>query len=220
MAIPSSTVIAAFERSKIIPVFYHDDEEVCCKVMEACYAAGIRVFEFTNRGEHARRNFATMRDRKLVDMPDMYLGIGTIKNGEDAKAFAGAGADFIISPITDVSIADACKAEDIVWVPGCMTPSEIAAAEKTGARFVKLFPGSLLGPEFVTAVKPLFPAMKFMPTGGVAPTKESIQTWLDAGVICVGMGSNLLNKDLIANKDWDGLTKQLSKVVDIVKNLK
>jgi 2-dehydro-3-deoxyphosphogluconate aldolase/(4S)-4-hydroxy-2-oxoglutarate aldolase len=219
MALAASTIISAFEKSKIIPVFYHDDEEVCCQVMAACYAAGIRVFEFTNRGEHARRNFAAMRDKKLVDMPDLYLGIGTIKHAEDAKAFAGAGADFIISPITDVSIADACKSLDIVWVPGCMTPSEIATAEKTGARFVKLFPGSLLGPDYVTAIKPLFPDMKFMPTGGVAPTKESIQTWLNAGVVCVGMGSNLLNKDLIAKKDWEGLKTQLSKVVDIVKSL-
>ena len=118
MALAASTIISAFEKSKIIPVFYHDDEEVCCQVMAACYAAGIRVFEFTNRGEHARRNFAAMRDKKLVDMPDLYLGIGTIKHAEDAKAFAGAGADFIISPITDVSIADACKSLDIVWVPG------------------------------------------------------------------------------------------------------
>jgi 2-dehydro-3-deoxyphosphogluconate aldolase/(4S)-4-hydroxy-2-oxoglutarate aldolase len=220
MAVAPSTIIEAFERSKVIPVFYHDDAEVCCEVLAACYQAGIRVFEFTNRGENARRNFAVMRDKKLVDMPDMYLGIGTVKNAEEAKAFAGAGADFIISPITDVSIADACKEVEILWVPGCMTPSEIAVAEKTGAGFVKLFPGSLLGPDFVTAIKPLFPKMKFMPTGGVAPTKESIQSWLDAGVVCVGMGSNLLSKEHIAKKDWAGLKTQLEKVVEIVKNIR
>ena len=219
MAPAPSTIVAAFERSKIIPVFYHEDAEVCYQVLAACYEAGIRVFEFTNRGENARRNFAEMRDRKLVEMPDMYLGIGTIKSAEAAKTFAGMGADFIVSPITDVSIADTCRAEEILWVPGCMTPSEIAVAEKTGAPLVKLFPGSSLGPEFVTAIKPLFPHVKFMPTGGVAPTKESIQSWLKAGVVCVGMGSNLLSKDLIANRDYPALKKQLKAVVEIVTNL-
>jgi 2-dehydro-3-deoxyphosphogluconate aldolase/(4S)-4-hydroxy-2-oxoglutarate aldolase len=167
MAPATAEIIAAFESSKLIPVFYHEEEEVCYEVMKACYEAGIRVFEFTNRGEHARRNFAYMRDKKLAAMPDMFLGIGTIKSADDAKLFAGMGADFIVSPITDISIAEACKKEAIAWIPGCMTPSEIAVAEKTGASFAKLFPGNVLGPGFVTAIKPLFSNMKFMPTGGV-----------------------------------------------------
>lgn len=220
MAPATAEIIAAFENSKLIPVFYHEEEEVCYEVMKACYEAGIRVFEFTNRGEHTRRNFAYMRDKKLAAMPDMFLGIGTIKSAEDAKLFAGMGADFIVSPITDVSIADACKKEVIAWIPGCMTPSEIATAEKTGATFAKLFPGNVLGPGFVTAIRPLFPNMKFMPTGGVDATKESMQTWFDAGVVCVGMGSGLLKKDLIEKKDWAGLKAQLSKAVDIAKAVK
>jgi 2-dehydro-3-deoxyphosphogluconate aldolase/(4S)-4-hydroxy-2-oxoglutarate aldolase len=220
MASATAEIIAAFESSKLIPVFYHEEEEVCYEVMKACYEAGIRVFEFTNRGEHARRNFAYMRDKKLAAMPDMFLGIGTIKSADDAKLFAGMGADFIVSPITDISIAEACKKEAIAWIPGCMTPSEIAVAEKTGASFAKLFPGNVLGPGFVTAIKPLFSNMKFMPTGGVDATKESMQTWFDAGVVCVGMGSGLLKKDLIEKKDWAGLKAQLSNAVAIVKTIK
>jgi 2-dehydro-3-deoxyphosphogluconate aldolase/(4S)-4-hydroxy-2-oxoglutarate aldolase len=219
MAPATAEIIAAFEKSKLIPVFYHEEEEVCYEVMRACYEAGIRVFEFTNRGDNARRNFAYMRDKKLAAMPDMFLGIGTIKSAEDAKLFAGMGADFIVSPITDVSVADACKKEEIAWIPGCMTPSEIAVAEKTGASFAKLFPGNVLGTGFVTAIKPLFPNMKFMPTGGVDATKESMQAWFDAGVVCVGMGSGLLKKDLIEKKDWAGLKAQLSKAVDIAKTI-
>jgi len=217
MAIAPAEIVAAFERSKMIPVFYHEDEEVCYQVVKACYDAGLRVFEFTNRGEHARRNFAYIRDKKLSAMPDLYLGIGTIKNAEDAKAFAGAGADFIVSPIIDPEVAAACEKEGILWIPGCMTPSEIAVAEKIGAPLTKLFPGNVLGPGFVNAIKPLFPKMKFMPTGGVEPTKESIQSWMDAGVVCVGMGSNLLNKGLIEKKDWTVLKTQISKAVDIAK---
>jgi 2-dehydro-3-deoxyphosphogluconate aldolase/(4S)-4-hydroxy-2-oxoglutarate aldolase len=219
MAIAAAEIIAAFERSKVIPVFYHDDAAVCTAVLQACYEAGLRVFEFTNRGEGARRNFAAMQEKKKASMPDMYLGIGTIKVGEDVKVFADMGADFIVSPIVDASVAEACRKENIVWIPGCMTPSEIAVAEKHAAPLTKLFPGNVLGPAFVKAIKPLFPHMKFMPTGGVEPTRESVKSWLDAGVVCVGMGSNLLNKTLIDKKDWTGLGDEMKKLVALVREI-
>lgn len=219
MAAPSAEIISAFERSKVIPVFYHDDTAVCIAVLQACYDAGLRVFEFTNRGEGAQRNFAAMQEKKRTSMSDMYLGIGTIKRGEDVKIFADMGADFIVSPIIDEGVAAQCHKESIVWIPGCMTPSEIAIAERHEAPLTKLFPGNVLGPGFVKAVKPLFPNMKFMPTGGVEPTKESISSWLNAGVVCVGMGSNLLNKELINKKDWTALRSQMSGLVELVKGL-
>lgn len=219
MAVPAAEIIAAFERSKAIPVFYHDDAEVCVAVLQACYDAGIRVFEFTNRGENAKRNFTAMRERKLQTMPDMYLGIGTIKVAEDVKVFAREGADFIVSPIIDAGVAESCREENIVWIPGCMTPSEIAIAERYEAPLTKLFPGNVLGPGFVKAIRPLFPKMKFMPTGGVEPTKESIKSWLDAGVVCVGMGSNLLNKELIEKKDWAALKVQLTNLVTLIQQV-
>lgn len=214
-----ATIINAFERSGIIPVFYHDDQEVCIEVMQACYEAGIRVFEFTNRGENARRNFAAMRDKKLVSMPDLYLGIGTIKSAADAEVYAGMGADFIVSPITEVATGDYCRSASILWIPGCMSPTEIAVAERSAAALVKLFPGNVLGPGFVKAVKPLFPGMKFMPTGGVEPTKESVQSWFDAGVVCVGMGSNLLSKELIESRNWALLKDKIVQTFALVKAL-
>lgn len=214
-----ATITAAFERSGIIPVFYHDDQEVCIQVMQACYDAGIRVFEFTNRGENARRNFAAMRDKKLVSMPDLYLGIGTIKNAADAETYTGMGADFIVSPITEAATGEYCRSANILWIPGCMSPSEIAVAEKLEAKLVKLFPGNVLGPGFVNAIRPLFPGMKFMPTGGVEPTKESIQSWFDAGVVCVGMGSNLLSKKVIESKDWASLKDKIVQTFALVKAL-
>lgn len=210
-------VVAAFERSGIIPVFYDDDADVCCQVLQACYDAGIRVFEFTNRGENARRNFAAMRDQKTAGMPDLFLGIGTIKSVEDAKAYTGMGADFVVSPITDAAIGSYCQTENILWVPGCMTPTEIDVAEKNNASFVKLFPGNVLGPGFVKAIKPLFPHMKFMPTGGVEPTIESMKSWFDTGVVCVGMGSNLLSKQVIENKDWAALKEKIVQTLSLLK---
>ncbi len=219
MAPQPATIITAFERSGIIPVFYHDEEEVCIQVLQACYDAGIRVFEFTNRGENARRNFAAMRDKKLVSMPDLYLGIGTIKSAADAETYAGMGADFIVSPITDEATANYCRSAGILWIPGCMSPTEIAVAERSAAALVKLFPGNVLGPGFVKAIKPLFPGIKFMPTGGVEPTKESIQSWFDAGVVCVGMGSNLLSKQVIDSKNWTSLKDKIVQTFAIVKAL-
>ncbi|WP_343701365.1 bifunctional 4-hydroxy-2-oxoglutarate aldolase/2-dehydro-3-deoxy-phosphogluconate aldolase [Chitinophaga sp.] len=213
-------VLQAFEATKVVPVFYHDDPAVCAEVMKACYEGGIRVFEFTNRGEYARQNFAQLRDLKTKSMPDMHLGIGTIKNAGDARTFTEMGADFIVSPIIDEATATYCKSAGILWVPGCMTPSEIAMAEKSGAALVKLFPGSTLGPGFVKAIKPLFPGLRFMPTGGVEPEQANLQAWFEAGVVCVGLGSNLLPKSVIDKQDWKGLTGKVTQTFAYIKALK
>ncbi|WP_142683632.1 bifunctional 4-hydroxy-2-oxoglutarate aldolase/2-dehydro-3-deoxy-phosphogluconate aldolase [Chitinophaga polysaccharea] len=220
MAPSSETIIAAFEQSGIIPVFYHDDENVCLEVLQACYDGGLRVFEFTSRGENARKNFAAMRDRKLAAMPDLYLGIGTIKNAADAAIYAGMGADFIVCPVADPETAAYCRSENITWIPGCMTPTEISVAEKNGAGLVKLFPGNVLGPGYVKSIKPLFPQLKFMPTGGVEPTQLSMDAWFDAGVVCMGMGSNLLSKSLIESKDWSGLKEKIMQTFAFLSAMK
>lgn len=211
-------IVKAFEDTKVIPVFYHEDPEVCAEVMKACYAGGIRVFEFTNRGEGARQNFAHLRDLKTATMPDMQLGIGTIKNAADAKTFTDMGADFIVCPVVDPETAAYCKSAGILWIPGCMTPTEISIAEKNGAPLVKLFPGSALGPDYVKAIKPLFPGLKFMPTGGVEPEIANLKAWFGAGVVCVGMGSNLIPKDILSKKDWTGLAEKIKQTFALLRS--
>ncbi|WP_109694029.1 bifunctional 4-hydroxy-2-oxoglutarate aldolase/2-dehydro-3-deoxy-phosphogluconate aldolase [Chitinophaga deserti] len=211
-------IVKAFEDTKVIPVFYHEDPEVCAEVMKACYAGGIRVFEFTNRGEGTRQNFAHLRDLKTATMPDMQLGIGTIKNAADAKTFTDMGADFIVCPVVDPETAAYCKAAGILWIPGCMTPTEISIAEKNGAPLVKLFPGSALGPDYVKAIKPLFPGLKFMPTGGVEPEIANLKAWFGAGVVCVGMGSNLIPKDILSKKDWSGLAEKIKQTFALLRS--
>lgn len=203
----------------MIPVFYHDSAEISMEVLKACYEGGIRVFEYTNRGENARHNFSVLRDLKLASMPDLYLGIGTIKSAAEAKQFADIGADFIVSPIADAETGAYCREQNVLWIPGCMTPTEISIAEKNGAPLAKLFPGSVLGPGFVKAIKPLFPTMKFMPTGGVEPEKENLKAWFDAGVVCVGMGSNILSKSVIENKDWAGLSAKFAQTIAYIRAL-
>lgn len=187
----------------VLPVYYHDDIQTCIEVVNACYAGGIRVFEFVNRGERAPENFSQLLKFQQTHWPDLLLGIGTIKSAAMASAYIEMGATFIVSPVVRTEIAEVTLRRDILWVPGCMTPTEISLAEDLGAPLVKLFPGDTLGTGFVRAVKPLFPSMRFMPTGGVNPAKESLTGWFEAGVSAVGLGSKLFVKpEGATGYDW------------------
>ncbi|MDB5230814.1 MAG: bifunctional 4-hydroxy-2-oxoglutarate aldolase/2-dehydro-3-deoxy-phosphogluconate aldolase [Chitinophagaceae bacterium] len=204
----------------ILPLYFYKDTDVSIAVLKALFNAGIRTVEYTNRGEAALKNFKEMRKVCDTELKGMYLGVGTIKNADSAKAFIDAGADYLISPGL---VEDAIKVADqnnILWVPGCMTPTEIIKAEQLGAKMVKLFPGNLLGPSFVSAIKELFPGMLFMPTGGVDVDKENISGWFKAGVCAVGMGSKLITKAALENKAYDELTEQTKKVLEIIKSVR
>ncbi|HEV2830978.1 MAG TPA: bifunctional 4-hydroxy-2-oxoglutarate aldolase/2-dehydro-3-deoxy-phosphogluconate aldolase [Hanamia sp.] len=204
----------------ILPLYFYKDTEVSLEVLKALYRAGIRTVEYTNRGEAALQNFKKMREVCDKELEGMYLGIGTIKNADMAKTFIDAGADFIICPGLIDEVADVADKNNMLWVPGCMTPSEIIHAENLGAKMIKLFPGNILGPQFMSAIKALFPDLLFMPTGGVDLDKENIAGWFKAGVCAVGMGSKLVSKSLLEQKDYtkiETLTKQAIEIVASVK---
>lgn len=199
----------------VIPVYYHEDEQTCIEVLKATYAGGIRVFEFTNRGEKAAENFKALLAYRNEHFKDLQLGIGTIKTVAQAEAYIQSGADFIVSPIVRADLAEVCAANHILWIPGCMTPTEINLAEELGAPLVKLFPGDTLGIGFLKAIKPLFPGLKFMPTGGVDVNKENIDNWLNAGVTALGFGSKLfMQPDKANNYDW--LTERCQLLIKLV----
>lgn len=204
----------------VLPLFFHKDAEVSIEVMRALYSGGIRALEYTNRGEAALVNFKRMKEVRDSEMPDMMLGIGTIKNGEQAKQFIEAGADYIISPGFVKDAADEAAKAGLLYVPGCMTPTEIIAAEQYGCVFIKLFPGNILGPEFMSSIKELFPALIFMPTGGVDLDQENIAGWFKAGVKAVGMGSKLISKQLLEQKDYAKIAALTKEVVGIVNSIK
>lgn len=188
--------------------------------MKALYHAGIRTVEYTNRGEAALNNFKKLRSVVDAEMPGMYLGIGTIKDGAMAQTFIDAGADYIICPGLVESVAEVADRHGILWVPGCMTPSEIIKAETLGAKMVKLFPGNILGPGFMSAIKELFPNLLFMPTGGVELDRGNIESWLKAGVCAVGMGSKLVSKDVMENKKYAELTASTKEALDIIRSIR
>jgi 2-dehydro-3-deoxyphosphogluconate aldolase/(4S)-4-hydroxy-2-oxoglutarate aldolase len=196
-------VLDVIEKYPVIPVYYNDDPNHCIDVVKKCYSGGIRVFEFVNRGAKALENFKILLDYKNQYFPDLKLGIGTIKTAQQAKYFAEAGTEFLVSPIIKKEIAEVAKAYNLEWIPGCMTPTEIALAEELEVKLVKLFPGDTLGPNFLKAIKPLFPNLKFMPTGGVDTTEISIKTWRQAGVFSVGLGSKLFaSPSEDSNENW------------------
>lgn len=208
-------VLFALDKAPLIPVFYHEDLDTARTVLDAAYESGIRVFEFTNRGEKAPEVFAGLK-KHVAQYSGMSLGIGTILNADQARQYIDLGADLIVSPILRKEVADVAIAASIPWVPGCATLTEIVQGWDWGASLVKIFPGSVLGPGFVKAVKPVIPHIRLMPTGGVEPTAESLKAWFDAGVFCVGMGSQLIPKDALQRKDLEQLIKAMHIPIEII----
>jgi len=209
-------IISAIKQQGVLPLFFNANAATCTGLVKALYTAGIRSFEFTNRGEAALENFKQLVAERDRSMPGLLLGIGTIRTPQQAKDFADAGADFLISPMFDKLIADEAKALNLLWIPGCMTPSEIHAAELSGCKMVKLFPGNVLGPGFVSAIKELFPKILFMPTGGVEPTVENMSAWFNSGVIAVGMGSKLITKKMMDENGFEELELKAKELLELV----
>ncbi len=204
----------------MLPLYFYKDTDVSLNVLKSLYNAGVRTVEYTNRGEAALNNFREMRKVCDNELKGMYLGVGTIKNAEAAQSFIDAGADYIISPGLIKEVAKLADKNEMLWVPGCMTPTEIIKAEQLGAKLVKLFPGNILGPAFLQAVKELFPELLFMPTGGVDLDKENIGGWFKAGVCAVGMGSKLISKQLLEQKDYAKIETLTKQAFDIIKSIK
>jgi 2-dehydro-3-deoxyphosphogluconate aldolase/(4S)-4-hydroxy-2-oxoglutarate aldolase len=199
----------------MLPLFYNSSAEVSTDTTRALYKAGIRVIEYTNRGEAALANFKALKQLQQ-ELPGLLLGIGTIKNAEQAEQFVAAGADFLISPLVNPEVADVAARHNLLWIPGCMTPTEIYNAQQLGAAFVKLFPANVLGPGFVSAVKDLFPGLQMMPTGGVDMDQDNISSWFKAGVAAVGMGSKLITKNVLENKAYDQLYTDTLRALQMV----
>ncbi|CAN5622446.1 bifunctional 4-hydroxy-2-oxoglutarate aldolase/2-dehydro-3-deoxy-phosphogluconate aldolase [soil metagenome] len=205
----------------IVPVFYHKDQEISKKVLKACYDGGIRVFEFTNRGDYAHEVFSVLNKYAAAELPEMIMGVGSVVDAGTASLYIQLGTNFIVSPVLKEDMAFTCNRRKILWSPGCGSLSEISRAEELGAEIVKIFPGQQVGgPEFVKAVKGPFPWTSIMPTGGVEPTEENLTGWFKAGVTCVGMGSQLITKDIIAENNYEKLKDLAAEALSIVKKLK
>jgi 2-dehydro-3-deoxyphosphogluconate aldolase/(4S)-4-hydroxy-2-oxoglutarate aldolase len=216
----SKQIADAIIAQGMLPLYFNADETVSVDILRSVYRAGVKALEYTNRGEAALANFKKMVAVRDAEMPGMLLGVGTVKNLQTAKDYLSAGADFLVSPGFVKEVADYAVANDIFYAPGCMTPSEIIAAENSGITFIKLFPGNMLGPDFLSGIKDIFPKLLFMPTGGVDTTKENIDGWFKAGVCAVGMGSKLISKKLMEAKDYATIEKMTKEVLELIGTIK
>lgn len=187
----------------ILPLFYWESPSVCVKVIQTLYRAGVRAVEYTNRGTAALENFSMLKKTLAGEAPDLYLGIGTIKSAAEAKAFVKAGADFIVAPIVSAEVAAVAAENDLLWIPGCMTPTEIYTAQALKAAAVKIFPANIVGPEFISSIRELFQDQIFIPTGGVELDEANVRSWFKAGVKAVGFGSRLISKDILKTENYD-----------------
>ncbi|NLV18789.1 MAG: bifunctional 4-hydroxy-2-oxoglutarate aldolase/2-dehydro-3-deoxy-phosphogluconate aldolase [Bacteroidetes bacterium] len=214
-------VAVRMRETGIIPVFYNKDSGICRNVIKACYEGGIRVFEFTNRGDYAHELFSELNKWAEKNYPDLIMGVGSVTDSGTSSLYIQLGANFIVSPILNPDMAKVCNRRKILWCPGCASLSEISYAEELGAEIVKIFPGSSVGgPAFVKAVKGPCPWTSIMPTGGVEPTMDNLKEWFSSGVTCVGIGSKLISGEMIQKEEWGLLTTKVGEAVNIVRSLR
>jgi len=215
-----SEVLQLVSQQGVLPLFFNKDAGVSVDVLKALYEAGIRTVEYTNRGEAALNNFKKLRQVCDTELKGMYLGIGTIKNAEQARAFILEGADYIISTGLVEDAAAVADQHNVLWVPGAMTPTEIIKAENLGAKLIKIFPGNVLGTGFISAIKELFPGLQFIITGGVEPEESNLKGWFSAGAAAVGMGSKLITKASLENKDYSKITQLTKESMTLIQNIR
>lgn len=204
----------------MMPLFYHPDVALGQEVVKACYEGGARLLEFTNRGDFAHETFAALNKYCAKELPEMILGVGSINDAGTASLYMQLGANFIVSASLREDISKVCNRRKVPYMPGCGSLTEVGQAEELGCDIVKLFPGSVYGPGFIKAIKGPQPWTNIMPTGGVAPTEENLSAWFDAGAICVGMGSKLISKQIIQDRDFDSLRSKTTEALQIIQKVR
>lgn len=213
-------VANVMRESGMVPLFYNPDIELGKKVLKACYDGGARLIEFTARGDFAFEVFSELNKYAIKELPEMIMGVGSITDSGAASMYMQMGANFIVTPSLREDIAIACNRRKVLWSPGCGSLTEINKAEELGCEIVKLFPGSTYGPGFVKAIKGPQPWTSIMPTGGVSTEESNLKDWFDAGVICVGMGSKLISKEILKNQDFTGLENKVRETLATIKKLR
>lgn len=195
----------ALGEAGLLPLFSHPDKAIALQVAEALNEAGFPVLELTHRSENALEVFKHLDDAFGHREHPLILGAGSVVDAATAAQYIEAGASFIVGPGYVDEVATACRQRSTPYIPGAFTPTEAIAADKAGARLVKLFPASVLGPGFLKALKGPCPWLRLMPTGGVKMDEGSVRAWFEAGALCLGAGSELIAKELVEAEDWSTL---------------
>ena len=200
-------VLDAIVSTGMVPVYYNKDVEIAKQVVKACYEGGVRAFEFTNRGDFAHEVFAELIKFATKECPELVLGVGSIVDAGTASLYLQLGANFVVGPLFNPEIAKVCNRRLVPYTPGCGSVSEIGFAQEVGCDLCKIFPaGNVGGPSFAKNIKAPMPWSMIMATGAVEPTEENLSAWFKAGVTCVGMGSKLFPKEMIAAGNWEAIS--------------
>ncbi|MDP5100200.1 MAG: bifunctional 4-hydroxy-2-oxoglutarate aldolase/2-dehydro-3-deoxy-phosphogluconate aldolase [Nonlabens sp.] len=214
----TNTFLNTVQNHKVVPVFFHKDPAVVLQVIEASYNGGVRIFEFVNRGNNGLDTFEHIV-KELHRFPELTLGIGTIYDAKTAKEFLDAGAQFVVSPCFVEEVALLCNDHDTIYLPGIATIKEAFTASQYGCKVIKIFPASVIGSAFAKALKSVLPALEMMPTGGIEPTKEGMEEWIQAGVCCIGMGSQLFDKSKISSGAYQELSADIATSIKNMQEL-
>lgn len=213
-------VATVMNETGMVPLFFHTDVEVSKKILKACYDGGARLMEFTSRGDFAFEVFGALNKYALAELPGMILGVGSITDAAAASLYLQLGANFIVTPVLREDIALVCNRRKVLWSPGCGSLTEIARAEELGCEIVKLFPADVYGPQFVKGIKAPCPWTSIMPTGGVGVDRANLKAWFDAGVTCVGIGSQLISNEIINNQEYLILQEKVQSVLQTIKEIR
>lgn len=211
-------VLNKMASAPMVPVFYHKDASTAKRVVKACYDGGVRLFEFTNRGDFAHEVFAEVVKYAADECPEMAVGVGSVVEPATASLYMQLGACFVVGPLFNPEVARVCNRRGVPYVPGCGSVSEVGFAQEAGCEVCKLFPGDVLGPKMVKGLIAPMPWSKIMVTGGVEPTEENLNSWFKAGAFAVGMGSKLFPKDVVAAGDWQFIQDKCAECFSIINN--
>lgn len=213
-------VLTVMKETGMVPVFYHSDIETAKSVLKACYAGGVRAFEFTNRGDFAHEVFGELVKFANKECPEMIMGIGSIVDAPTASLYIQLGANFLVGPLFNPDVAKVANRRLVPYAPGCGSVSEVGFAQEAGCDICKVFPGDVLGAGFVKGLKAPMPWSNLMVTGGVKPEEANLKAWFDAGVTCVGMGSNLFPAEMLKAGNWNGITQLCKDALEIISNIR
>lgn len=202
----------------LMPIFTHNDPDVACQMVDIAVKAGVNNFEFTNRTTNALAVFRVLRAHLSAHYPGVILGAGTLYTVEDVKHYQDLGADFFVAPILSESVGRYCREQELIWIPGCGSITEVYHAVDWGATIVKIYPANVLGPTFLKAILAVLPKVRLMPTGGVEPMAENINSWMEAGAHCVGMGSQLFDQEAVVRRDYATVEDRIREILSLVKN--
>lgn len=210
-------ILKRISQTGIVPEFYHDDPEVCKNVLKACYEAGVRVIEYLDNAPRIQENYIVLKKFVQKELPDLYFGIGNVKEMDMARKALDFNADFLVGSIINPEVGHLCKERNVLWIPGCATPTEINTAWKASATLIKLFPAEALGMPFLRSVKHIFPDMQFLPSGGVLPNAANIIPWLESGATAVNLGHHLISEEMLALNDFSYLQAHLRRLLKTVR---